>query len=136
MPYRQADPSNLEVLLSLGVSHTNELDQAEALEYMRRWLQEHPKFTELASSSALPDGPLLVQPVSTRHPSLALPSCTTLGEKPTSNFPTDSQTPLLLLELAIRGSHDTCAYNSCHVQGISPIAWFQEAEACGGVGKS
>ena len=84
MRAHKADPSNLEVLLSLGVSHTNELDQAEALEYMRRWLQEHPKFAELASSAALPDGPLLVQPVSSinaRPPSLAFPAvvCTTHG---------------------------------------------------------
>ena len=28
--YNEADPTNLETLLSLGVSHTNELDQAEA----------------------------------------------------------------------------------------------------------
>ena len=59
----QADPSNLEVLLSLGVSHTNELDQAEALDYMRRWLTEHPKYSHLAAQAALPDGPLMVQPV-------------------------------------------------------------------------
>lgn len=34
-----ADPTNLDVLLSLGVSHTNELDQSEAAEYLRQWLQ-------------------------------------------------------------------------------------------------
>jgi len=41
---RDADPSNLEVLLALGVSHTNELEQQEALRYLRGWLQHHPKY--------------------------------------------------------------------------------------------
>lgn len=30
-----ADPRDLAVLLALGVSHTNELDQAEALGHLR-----------------------------------------------------------------------------------------------------
>eukprot|EP01018_Ginkgo_biloba_P032694 Gb_28314 [translate_table: standard] len=41
---RDADPTNLEVLLALGVSHTNELEQAAALKYLRGWLQHHPKY--------------------------------------------------------------------------------------------
>ncbi|EFJ18463.1 hypothetical protein SELMODRAFT_444455 [Selaginella moellendorffii] len=41
---RDADPTNLEVLLALGVSHTNELEQPEALRYLRGWLQHHPKY--------------------------------------------------------------------------------------------
>uniref|UniRef100_A0A0D6R0S6 Uncharacterized protein n=1 Tax=Araucaria cunninghamii TaxID=56994 RepID=A0A0D6R0S6_ARACU len=41
---RDADPTNLEVLLALGVSHTNELEQAAALTYLRSWLQHHPKY--------------------------------------------------------------------------------------------
>eukprot|EP00850_Spirogloea_muscicola_P017013 SM000142S00527 [mRNA] locus=s142:113038:117833:- [translate_table: standard] len=44
---RDAEPSNLEVLLALGVSHTNELDQAEALHYLRSWLQNHPTYKGL-----------------------------------------------------------------------------------------
>jgi len=44
---RDADPSNLEVLLALGVSHTNELEQQEALRYLRGWLQHHPKYGTL-----------------------------------------------------------------------------------------
>lgn len=44
---RDADPTNLEVLLSLGVSHTNELEQQEALKYLRSWLQYHPKYGRL-----------------------------------------------------------------------------------------
>eukprot|EP00271_Cylindrocystis_brebissonii_P003305 TRINITY_DN1411_c0_g1_i3.p1 TRINITY_DN1411_c0_g1~~TRINITY_DN1411_c0_g1_i3.p1 ORF type:complete len:809 (+),score=186.04 TRINITY_DN1411_c0_g1_i3:731-3157(+) len=49
---RDADPTNLEVLLALGVSHTNELEQTEALSYLRGWLQHHPKYG--ASVSAAP----------------------------------------------------------------------------------
>ncbi|MCO5605091.1 hypothetical protein L7F22_059270 [Adiantum nelumboides] len=41
---RDADPTNIEVLLSLGVSHTNELEQREALKYLRAWLQHHPRY--------------------------------------------------------------------------------------------
>lgn len=41
---RDAEPTNIEVLLSLGVSHTNELEQQEALKYLRAWLQNHPKY--------------------------------------------------------------------------------------------
>lgn len=44
---RDADPTNLEVLLSLGVSHTNELEQQEALKYLRGWLQHHPRYGRL-----------------------------------------------------------------------------------------
>jgi peroxin-5 len=52
----EADPSNLEVLLSLGVSHTNELDQAEALTYLHRWLSAHPEHGAVAAQAPpLPD---------------------------------------------------------------------------------
>ncbi|XP_011628211.1 peroxisome biogenesis protein 5 isoform X2 [Amborella trichopoda] len=44
---RDADPTNLEVLLALGVSHTNELEQAAALKYLRGWLQHHSKYGTL-----------------------------------------------------------------------------------------
>ncbi|KAG2275025.1 hypothetical protein Bca52824_057580 [Brassica carinata] len=48
MRAHEADPSNLEVLLALGVSHTNELEQATALKYLYGWLRNHPKFGAIA----------------------------------------------------------------------------------------
>lgn len=36
-----ADPEDLDALLSLGVSHTNELEQSEALGYLREWIMRH-----------------------------------------------------------------------------------------------
>ncbi|KAK4491841.1 hypothetical protein RD792_002618 [Penstemon davidsonii] len=44
MRAHEVDPTNLEVLLSLGVSHTNELEQAAALKYLYSWLRYHPKY--------------------------------------------------------------------------------------------
>lgn len=35
----EAEPGNAEVLLSMGVSYTNELDQGRALRFLRRWLE-------------------------------------------------------------------------------------------------
>nr|DAD29004.1 TPA_asm: hypothetical protein HUJ06_030472 [Nelumbo nucifera] len=49
MRAQEVDPTNLEVLLALGVSHTNELEQGEALKYLYRWLQHHPKYGTLAT---------------------------------------------------------------------------------------
>ncbi|KAK1293647.1 Peroxisome biogenesis protein 5 [Acorus calamus] len=49
MRAQEVDPTNLEVLLALGVSHTNELEQAEALKYLYSWLQHHPKYGSLAT---------------------------------------------------------------------------------------
>ncbi|PKA50492.1 Peroxisome biogenesis protein 5 [Apostasia shenzhenica] len=48
MRAQEADPANLEVLLALGVSYTNELEQEEALRYLYKWLQNHPKYGSLA----------------------------------------------------------------------------------------
>ncbi|GAV69382.1 TPR_2 domain-containing protein/TPR_11 domain-containing protein [Cephalotus follicularis] len=48
MRAQEADPTNLEVLLALGVSHTNELEQAAALKYLYGWLRNHPKYGTLA----------------------------------------------------------------------------------------
>lgn len=48
MRAHEADPTNLEVLLSLGVSHTNELEQAAALKYLYGWLRHHPKYGTIA----------------------------------------------------------------------------------------
>lgn len=48
MRAHEADPMNLEVLLALGVSHTNELEQAPALKYLYSWLRNHPKYGSIA----------------------------------------------------------------------------------------
>ncbi|KAK4575421.1 hypothetical protein RGQ29_026404 [Quercus rubra] len=45
---QEADSTNLEVLLALGVSHTNELEQAAALKYLYGWLRHHPQYGTLA----------------------------------------------------------------------------------------
>ena len=52
-----ADPNNAEVLLSLGVSYTNELDQGRALNFLTAWLARQPAFTKVPScchSACLP----------------------------------------------------------------------------------
>jgi hypothetical protein len=51
----RADPADAEVLLSLGVSHTNEMEAAEALGYLQRWLGQHPRHRASAAASAPPD---------------------------------------------------------------------------------
>ncbi|KAH6768159.1 peroxin 5 [Perilla frutescens var. frutescens] len=48
MRAHEVDPTNLEVLLALGVSHTNELEQAAALKYLYSWLRHHPKYGAIA----------------------------------------------------------------------------------------
>ena len=40
----EADPTNLEALLELGVSFTNELEEGQALRYLHSWLLNHPDF--------------------------------------------------------------------------------------------
>ncbi|XP_052207831.1 peroxisome biogenesis protein 5 isoform X2 [Diospyros lotus] len=47
MRAQEVEPTNLEVLLALGVSHTNELEQAAALKYLYGWLHHHPKYGNL-----------------------------------------------------------------------------------------
>lgn len=60
-----SSPGDLEVLLSLGVSHTNELEAAEATGYIARWLQQHPAHGPAArASGSAPDS-------SQRHSHLA-----------------------------------------------------------------
>ncbi|XP_021735517.1 peroxisome biogenesis protein 5-like [Chenopodium quinoa] len=54
MRAQEVDPTNLEVLLALGVSHTNELEQSAALKYLYQWLRNHPKYGTL-SPEELPD---------------------------------------------------------------------------------
>ncbi|KAL7600285.1 peroxisome biogenesis protein 5 [Lactuca sativa] len=48
MRAHEADPTNLEVLLALGVSHTNELEQQAALKYLYSWLRQHPEYGKIA----------------------------------------------------------------------------------------
>ena len=43
----QADPYDLESLISLGISSTNELEQREALMHLTNWLRYHPDFCNL-----------------------------------------------------------------------------------------
>ena len=50
-----ADPANLDVLLSLGVSHTNELEAGEALGYLRQWVLRHPAHAEAAAAVPAPE---------------------------------------------------------------------------------
>jgi len=52
----KADPENMDVLLSLGVSHTNELDQEQALGHLRKWLMNHPVHGAVAQSMVPPGG--------------------------------------------------------------------------------
>lgn len=48
------DPTNLEVLLSLGVSHTNEFDQKAAVGYLRQWLATHPNYQDILQNDVGP----------------------------------------------------------------------------------
>ncbi|XP_047325272.1 peroxisome biogenesis protein 5-like [Impatiens glandulifera] len=48
MRAQEVDPTNLEILLALGVSHTNELEQPAALKHLYGWLRHHPKYRSLA----------------------------------------------------------------------------------------
>jgi len=43
----EADPYDLDSLLYLGVSCTNELDDREACRYLQDWLKYHPDFNML-----------------------------------------------------------------------------------------
>jgi Flp pilus assembly protein TadD len=50
----EANPTDPAVLLSLGVSHTNELDQAEAVGYLSRWLAAHPDYASASVAAGPP----------------------------------------------------------------------------------
>ncbi len=52
----EADPSNLEALLELGVSFTNELEEAEALRYLHSWLLNHPDFKHVPGDLSVDSG--------------------------------------------------------------------------------
>lgn len=51
----RADPGDGEVLLALGVSHTNEMEASEALGYLQRWLGQHPQHGAAAQAPPPPD---------------------------------------------------------------------------------
>jgi len=50
----RCDPRDSDVLLSLGVSHTNELDAPQAVGYVQAWLQQHPRLG--GHAAGLPPG--------------------------------------------------------------------------------
>jgi peroxin-5 len=43
----RADPHNLDALLELGVSYTNELHKINALVYLKSWLSQHPVYSSV-----------------------------------------------------------------------------------------
>ncbi|KAK3252415.1 Peroxisomal membrane signal receptor PTS1 [Cymbomonas tetramitiformis] len=47
----KVDPKNLEVLLSLGVSYTNELDPEEALSYLRGWMENNEQYASIVAAN-------------------------------------------------------------------------------------
>lgn len=50
----EVDPYNLDSLLALGVSCTNELDQLLALRYLRRWIENHEDHQGLVQGLEVP----------------------------------------------------------------------------------
>jgi hypothetical protein len=42
------DPYNLEALLLLAVSHTNDGEQSRALNFLKSWLVHHPEYEDMA----------------------------------------------------------------------------------------
>lgn len=48
----EVDPYNLDLLLSLGISCTNELDQDQALSYLKTWIQHHPLYSDIPVSES------------------------------------------------------------------------------------
>jgi len=43
----EADPENIEALLDIGVSYTNELNQHQALVFLKSWMKQHPEYQRL-----------------------------------------------------------------------------------------
>jgi len=46
------DPYNLPALMMLGVSYTNDLEEAQALKYLRTWLENHPDYSGVVTEEA------------------------------------------------------------------------------------
>jgi peroxin-5 len=57
----ELDPQNLDALLYLSVSYTNENYSSEAYDTLQLWIERHPKYTQLAPTLAN------VLPVSEKH---------------------------------------------------------------------
>eukprot|EP00657_Telonema_sp_P-1_P010939 TRINITY_DN5641_c0_g2_i1.p1 TRINITY_DN5641_c0_g2~~TRINITY_DN5641_c0_g2_i1.p1 ORF type:complete len:259 (-),score=92.65 TRINITY_DN5641_c0_g2_i1:54-830(-) len=51
----ETDGSNLDALLELGVSCTNELDQNQALAFLETWLEAHPVYRQVVGSAGPPE---------------------------------------------------------------------------------
>ena len=45
----EADPYDLDCLLALGISFTNEYEEMEAFKYLHDWLKYHPEYTSLSN---------------------------------------------------------------------------------------
>mmetsp|Transcript_7314 Transcript_7314/g.10210 ORF Transcript_7314/g.10210 Transcript_7314/m.10210 type:complete len:654 (-) Transcript_7314:442-2403(-) len=43
----ECDPYNLHALMMLGVSYTNDLEEARALNYLKTWLENNPEYSHL-----------------------------------------------------------------------------------------
>jgi len=57
----EADSNNLEALLELGVSCTNELDATQALLFLQTWLHAHPVHSQVASHEVVEEHDLRFQ---------------------------------------------------------------------------
>ena len=51
----EIDPFDIDSVLCLGISCTNELEQREAIQHLNNWLKYHPDFSPLATGAAEPD---------------------------------------------------------------------------------
>ncbi|ETO25949.1 hypothetical protein RFI_11184 [Reticulomyxa filosa] len=47
----ELDPYDLDALLALGVSYTNEIDFFQALKFLREWIASHPEYSILAQDA-------------------------------------------------------------------------------------
>lgn len=43
----EIDPYNLDLLMSLGISCTNEFDEEQALNFLKTWVKHHPLYSEI-----------------------------------------------------------------------------------------
>jgi len=48
-----------DALLALGVSYTNELHESKAVEYLTRWLENHPNYSIPSPANTISDEPVL-----------------------------------------------------------------------------